>query len=153
MYKSLSEIDFDFNTTFNQAFSNSTFSDFVDYVEANFLIDYKNFNVVKNQFDGFLNKSNNTLIPLNQLTQFIEMKTFRKLSFLQEFVFNQFQNNKANFNDEETVNFQTKIVNITNKLREYMTYFSKNHDQILKYIRYQNHINSGADYIKFEEFN
>jgi hypothetical protein len=148
----LIEIDGKHQTQFDFIFNSSHFRDFIKYIEDQTSDDFLNFLLLKKQFDGFQSGTNNTLIDTNLIVSFTSKDTFDKLTIVLNFASEYFTANYNIYHDFDREEVKQRIICMTIKLKDYMTYFMKNHSDLLKYIRYQNYIRQGNNYIKFEEF-
>lgn len=148
----LIEIDNTLGTKFNFAFNNFSFLTFIEYIEEQTNNDFLNFSLMKDQFDGFKNRTNNTLINTEIITSFIKKDTTDKLSETINFAVEHFNANKNKYNNSDQEEMKKRIINLTIQLGDYLRYYSLNYFDLLKYIRYQNYISQGNDYIKFNEF-
>lgn len=148
----LIEIDNKNQTQFYFIFNNSHFREFIKYVEDQTSDDFLNFLVLKKQFDGFKNGTNHTLIDTHLITSIISKDKCDKLKTVVNYASEYFTANQGIYPDYDKEEVKQRIICLTLKLKDYLTYFMENHTDLLKYIRYQNYVKQGNDYIKFEEF-
>jgi hypothetical protein len=148
----LIEIDSKHKTEFNFKFNSLHFRDFVRYVEEQTSDDFLNYMLIKKQFGGFLDSTNNTLIADDLIVSFTSKDTLDKLTTVINFTSEYFVANIHNYTDNDLEEVKQRIVCLTLKLKEYMMYYATNYSDLFKYIRYQNYIKQGHDYIRFEEF-
>jgi hypothetical protein len=132
----LNQIDNKHQTQFDYIFNNSHFRDFIKYVEDQTSDDFLNFLIVKKQFDGFLNDTNHTLIDTNIILSVTKKDTIDKLTIVLNFAAEYFTKNSYTDTDREEV--KQKIICLTLKVKEYMTYYSTHYEDLLRYIKKHN---------------
>ena len=148
----LIEIDGKYKTEFDFKLNSLHFRDFVRYVEEQTSDDFLNYMLIKKQFGGFLNSTNNTLIADGLIVSFTSKDTLDKLTTVINFTLEYFRANIHTYTDNDLEEVKQRIACLTLKLKDYLMYYATNYSDLLKYIRYQNYINQGHDYKKFEEF-